>query len=288
MAATYSVVLSSPLNLNLLTIANFASLEYTRSVNAVGVMTLVLPATFDRSLIGRDSRLEIWRHLEGHKFLETKTQWLVSKAVLNVDAHIFTVQALSAIDLLRRRIVAYDSGTSQSTKSGAADSIIVEFVDENLGSAVSDSDRDWSSLVDIKAAAGTGPTANKSASRRNLLQTVQEIAQAAATDGTPVFFDMEYNPDSGKQEFWTFIGQRGIDHTQALGGVTLSLDRKNITGVIQGNDYTDEITFAYAAGQGTGSDRTVQTASDDDRIGSSPFGRKGQSRRKRGSPQTNF
>lgn len=273
MAATYSVVLSSPGNIRLKSISEFTSLEYIRSVNGIGVMNLVLPATFDRNIFKRDTRLEIWRNLAGRNLLETRTQWLVNKSTLDFNTNLLTIQARSGLSLVQRRIIAYDSGTSQSTKSGAADSIIVEYVNENLGSAVDDSDRDWSSLIDIPAAVGTGPTVNKSSSRRNLLRTIQEIAQLAANSGTPIFFDMEYNTASKKYQFVTFIGQRGVDLSQTTGGVTFSMERKNITDIVHGEDYTDEVTFAYAAGQGQGTTRAIETASDTTRIAASPFGR---------------
>jgi hypothetical protein len=228
----------------------------------------------DRTLIKRDARLEIWRSVGGTEYLETNTQWFVRRWRIDKDREIMTVQAQSALSLAARRIIAYDSGTAQATKSdAAADSMIIEFAKENMGSDVTDSDRDWSDKIDFIAAAGVGPSTHKAASRRILLGTCQDIAQDAGQLGTPVFFDMEYNTGSQKLEFKTFVNQRGLDLTAGQQQLTLSPDFGNLENSERIDDYMDEVTFAYAAGQGVGEARNVQTASDIDRINESPFGR---------------
>jgi hypothetical protein len=273
-ATTYSLWLSTPTNIRLLNITNFHSLNYTRSVNVPGAMNFTIASKLiDRILIKRDARLEIWRSIGGTEYLETNTQWFIRRWRIDKDNEIITVQAQSALSLAARRIIAYASGSSQATKNAVADSMIVEFAKENMGSDVTDSDRDWSDKIDFIAAAGVGPSVHKSASRRILLNTLQDIAQDAGQSGTPVFFDMEYNTGSEKLEFKTFVNQRGLDLTAGQQQLTLSPDFGNLENSERIDDYMDEVTFVYAAGQGVGEARNVQTASDTVRINESPFGR---------------
>ncbi len=271
--AEYSIWLSSPGNVRLAVIADFVSLAYKRMVNEAGWMTLVLPASFNRDLLKRDTRLEIWRRIEGLEYLETNTQWLVRKVTLDHDNQLLLVAAGSGLDLVRRRVIAYDAGAATSTKNAVADDMIVEFVKENLGASATDTDRDWSSKITIFTSPGNGPSVHKAASRRNLLTTIQEIAQDAASQGTPTFFDVEYNVASKLFEFKTFTQQRGVDLSVGSGLVTLSPDFGTLAEVVREDDYTEELTFVYAAGQGQGGDRNIQTASDTTRIDASPFGR---------------
>jgi hypothetical protein len=271
--ATYSVWFYDPNNTRLEVITKFVSLNYSRSVNVPGSMTLVMPsAGFNKQLLVRDARLEIWRKISNREYLETNTQWLVRKWITNDDAQTITIRAESGLELCNRRIIAYDAETSQSAKSGDADTVIVEFVNENLGAAVADSNRDWSDKITIFSASG-GPTVNRAASRKNLLKTIQEVAQDAGQAGSPIFFDMEYNTGSRKFEFRTFKSIRGVDLTLGSNTLTLSNEFGSLTNVIRDDDYTNEITFAYAAGRGTAAERKVQSASDGDRINESPFGR---------------
>lgn len=287
-ATTYSLWLSTPTNTQLLNITDFTSLNYTRSVNVAGAMNFTIASKLiDRTLIKRDTRLEIWRSVGGTEYLETNTQWLIRRWRIDKDNEIITVQAQSALSLAARRIIAYDSGTTQATKNAAADSMIVEFVKENMGSDATDSDRDWSDKIDFITAAGVGPSVHKEASRRILLNTCQDIAQDAGQLGTPVFFDMEYNAGSKKLEFKTFVNQRGLDLTAGQQQLTLSPDFGNLENSERVDDYTNEVTFVYAAGQGIAGNRNVQVASDTDRINESPFGRVEQLRDARQSSTDN-
>jgi hypothetical protein len=71
-----------------------------------------------------------------------------------------------------------------ASKSAAADDLIKAFVRENCGPSATDTTRNYSSSYwSVAADIGAAPTIAKAASRRNLLTTCQEIAQAATQAG---------------------------------------------------------------------------------------------------------
>ena len=274
MTTNYSVYLNTPDDTRLAVITRFNKLHYTRSVNQVGAMSLSLPASIiDSSFLKKDTRLEIWRSISSStEYLETKTQWFVRNIQYDYDNKLYVLTAYSGLDLVRRRYIIYDDGTAEAVKSGLADDIIVDYVGENLGSSAA-SGRAWSSYITVLSSPGNGPTIYRAASEKNLLDTIQEIAQDAATAGTFVFFDMEYDPGSKLFIFKTFTQQRGIDHSTGQNVVTLSPEFGSLSDVNWENDYSDEVTFAYTSGKGLGGDRNLQSSSDSTRISESPFGR---------------
>lgn len=187
--SAYYLKMSTPQNVVQQFIENFATLDYTRSVNAPGAMTIVMPLSkIDISLLIRDTRFEIWRSLGGDAYLETGTQWLMRRRRIDKDAQMVTIACESGLTLLSRRVVAYNAGSAQTSKNDNADNMIVEFVKENLGSSATDDDRNWATLIAIIDGSGGGPVVKKSASRRNLLTTIQDVAKQANVQGTPVFF----------------------------------------------------------------------------------------------------
>lgn len=274
MPSTYSVWWSNPTNVRLVNITRFISLEYTRGVNAVGALTMVIVSNeIDPALLVRDARLEVWRSIGESEYLDTGTQWFLRKVEYNQESGLYTLSAESAVSLLGRRIVAYDPGSSESVKSGAADTVITAFVDENLGSSATDSARDLSQYFTVLPATGNGPTVYKEASRGNLLSICQEVCNDAVEAGTPTFFDVNYNTGTKKLEFNTYTQQRGNDRTSGTGVLTLGADFGTLRDVIRTDNWEGEITYVYATGMGFASYQLVEEAGDDTRIGLSPFGR---------------
>lgn len=272
----YTFFLRNQSDVSVGVIKSWVWFSYTLSANQVGTLELTVPATdIPEELLERDSRIEIWRRAGlGPERLEGQTQWFIRRTIYNYVSQVYTIIAYSALNLIDRRVIAYNSGTSQASKTDAADSMIVEFVDENLGSAATDTDRDWSSKITIIAAAGTAPTVHKAASRRRLLRTIQEVAKQAAHKGTPVFFDMSYNLSNRLYEFRTYLNQLGVDRTTVQNiQLSFSPETSTMSDVIREDDFSRERSFVYAAGQGQGVGRQEATASDSDIINSSPFGR---------------
>jgi hypothetical protein len=113
----------------------------------------------------------------------------------------------------------------------------------------------------------------KAAAWRNLLEVCAEIAEASATAGTYLTFEV-IAPTESTLELRTYVDQRGVDRRSGTGQeVIFALERGNVENVTVDEDHTDEVTFAAAGGQGEGSARNVQTALDTTRMAESPFGR---------------
>lgn len=276
--AEYSVWLHHPTGYRMAVISDFVKLEYSRAVNQAGAIKLVLPPTFDRTLIQVDSWLAVWRRITSLEYLDTETIYFVRgiKPILRSDGQeLFEVSGVSALELLGRRVIAYEAGTSFTQKAGATDNIIKAIIRENLGSTATDSNRNLSTYLSVQADLGQGPSASKSFTRRNVLQTAQEIAQDSIQAGSAVYFDVVMSGGSSL-EFRTYRGVRGIDHTapSGLNPVILSPNFGNLTDVERAYDYTDETTFVYAGGLGSGSSREIATACAITRIGISPFNRR--------------
>lgn len=91
--------------------------------------------------------------------------------------------------------------------------------------------------------------------------------------GRRFFFDMEYRPTQKLYRFRTYLNQRGADLSTGTNKITFSPEYGNLANTVREDDYSSEATYIYAAGQGQGDERNVQTSSDTSRINSSPFGR---------------
>lgn len=273
----YSIWLSTPAGVRIKLIDLFLRLEYVRVLNNVGVLKLALPFDFPLAYLQIDGRLEVWRHLPGGvKILDTETVWLirdVSKRLAEDGRRYIEIIAYSAVELLRRRIVAYAAGSSQAGKTDPADDIMKAIVRENLGSLATDTARDLSAWLTVQADAGAGASVTKLFSRRRVLAVLQELAQASAEAGTPLFFDI-VAPSVGSLEFRTFTGQRGIDHSASEAKpVVLSPASGTLTDVVRRFDYSSEENYIYTGGQGEEAVRTIVTASDSSRIALSPLNR---------------
>ena len=119
------------------------------------------------------------------------------------------------MDILNRRIVAYKTGTAEAQKTGAADDVLKEYVDENLVNAT-DTDRNLPARLgfSIQADLGNAPNIDHGATFGNLLTVCQDIAQKSAEAGTVLRFWIE--PQIGSDGrvvpfFRTQINRQGRD-----------------------------------------------------------------------------
>jgi hypothetical protein len=299
MSTSYTIWLSTPTGVPLAVIDSFVRLEYRRIVNSAGhssspgssgalpLRLLLAAENLPLHLVGRDSRLEIWRtppnpagesQMPVSQELDTETVWLVRrvrKLLTNNGERLVELEAVPAIDLLASRIVPYPVGSTRASKSGPADDLMKEVVRENLGIAVSDSERRLSTWLDVAPNLGLAPGVSKSFARRNVLHVLRELAEASAQAGTPLYFDI-VSPARGRLEFRTYTGARGSDHTFPAGinPVVLSPETGTLAQIDRSFDYADEFSVVYAAGQGVESERLVAEAVDATRSTASPFSRR--------------
>lgn len=282
MATFTTCRIADPFGQHLIEVATYAKLDYvlTSAPGAVGVLELELPATFDTSLLRRDGRIGVWNAIAG------RAPALDNGAIYLMETFRYTrratfVRAYHATTLLDRRIIAYDAGSSYSSKSAAAaDNQIKAFATQQLGSGIVGADRDGvetqadiSAYLSIQANLGLGASVAKSAARRRLINVAQELAEASATAGTYLTFEI-IAPTESTLELRTYATQRGVDRRAGTASpVILSESRGNLENATLLIDYHDEVTFAIAGGSGEKSERLIATTMDTTRAATSPFGR---------------
>lgn len=283
-----TVRLADAFGTHLTTIGGFADadgpgLEYALSVgNPTAPLILTVPGTFDASLFRKDGRIGAWRSVAGRPpSLDGQAIWLIRRWVYGPKGSYTKVYAYHANHLTTRRIIAYNAGTTYTSKSAAAaDNQIKSFASQNLGSGIVALDRDGnetqadiSAYLAIQANLGLGQSVAKGAARRRLDRVIQDLCEASTTAGTYLACEI-VAPTESTLELRTYTQQRGVDHTVGSAQpVILSEDRGNIENVILDIDATNEVTFVVAGGSGEESARLVQTASDPFRIAESPFNR---------------
>lgn len=233
----------------------FIRLSYTLTQNTPGALTLTLPASSSAILNGitnTDTRLYLWRDSR----LEGETCWLVRSARYFTDsdgARFYEVKAVSALELLARRIVPYADGTAQATKTADADDMIKAVVRENLGSSAAAA-RQIAGLS-VQSDHSLGPTLTQSFQYTNVLRVCQDIADATkdtATASEWTYFDIVVTDwQSGALEFRTYVGSRGINHGSSSElPIVFSDGAGTLVEAEREYDHHDEITYVYGVRQG--------------------------------------
>ena len=276
MSNRYSLWVYTPTGVKLAAVDTWITLDYTRSVNNFGTLRMSLPGTFSMDNLSLDNRIAVWRSVSGApQYLDTETVWFIrdiKKTLSDRGEKLIEVTALSAAELLNRRYVAYFAGTDQASKAGPADDVMKAIVRENLGSLATNTARDWSSYLTVASDLAAGPRITKGFAWRNVLTVLQELAVASVTAGTPTFFDIVCpNSDPASLQFMTYTTQRGTDKSAT---VTLAPEMGTLTSIVREYDYSSEVTYVYAAGQGLESDRAISEGGDSTRIAASPFNRR--------------
>lgn len=273
---SYEVWVCDPFGNLLDIIDTWLYLKYDRALNNIGSLELGIDGDYPNfDFFKIDGRIIIFR--DGK--IDTETSWLIRRIVKTLDENgtlTISIGAVSANELLLRRIVAYDDGSSAANKTDqAADDMMKEVVRENFGSSASDTSRSVASYFSVEADTTQGPEVSRQFAWNPVMDVCQDISQGTISSGSAVFFDV-VAPTPTTLEFRTYRGRRGVDHSapNGINPVVLSPDRGNITSVLRSFDWTDEFTYIYAGGQGFNQFRYIATASSSDRIGQSPFGRR--------------
>lgn len=285
-SAIYTCYLADPFGVRLADASNFISLKYTRTVNDVGTMTLILPGSFSRQYIrAPDGRVEIWRRQQNtsREILVTDTTWLIKKVDYARDDNgqeTIVIEADTPLSILREpgRFINYDADSTDNTAATdiAADDIIKSVARRNIGSSDTSNSaytRDLSAYLSIAPNISLGATLSKSYPWRECLKVMQELANASTQAGVYLAFDI-VAPSPDTLEFRTYTQQRGVDRRfpGGLNPIIIGPDFGNMGGCTLSYDWRNEITYALAAGRGTGSDRVTAEAADTARIAASPFG----------------
>lgn len=287
MAILYEARVLSPDGLSFRgSISNFtddggAGLEYTLGPD--GVLLLTVPRWWDTSMFVLDARIGVWRSVSGRgAVLDGQAIYLVRDWIYRPNS--VTVRAYHATSLLDTRIVAYDAGSTYTTKAAvAADTQIKAFARENLGSSISSANRDGvetyadlTTWVTVQPDLSQGASVAMSGARDNLWTVIKRICDASTTAGT--WMSAEIVSDDGTNlQLRTYATARGVDRSSTSGApMVFSSSRRNLANPVLTIERRNEITFTVAGGTGDRDARATETSFDSVRAGESPFNRREQ------------
>lgn len=161
--------------------------------------------------------------------------------------------------LLQSETIRADVGSTEAYKSGPAETVAKEYVDEQIGpGAVAAQQRQG---LTVQVDGGTGANWAGSRANKNLYDVLREIAEFQTAD-----FMIRPTSDANDaitMQFRWYPDQFGLDRTEGNtdGNVPMifSPDLGNMTNATYRYSRLDEVNVVYVLGQGSGSLRTVVT-----------------------------
>lgn len=257
-----------------------AALDYALNVGGVGALSLTLPVSYPKGNLVLDGRIGVWRSINGRTpTLDGQAIFLIRKWRYTAEA--ITVTAYHANSLLKRRIIAYYTGTSYTLKNANfAGNQIKAFAKENLGTSISSANRigletqaDVSAYLSVQADLADGVAIAAQDAYSNLYDLIVGISNASTQAGTYMTAEV-VAPTESTLELRTFATVRGVDHRASSGQpVILSEDTGSLTNCVLEIDRSNEVTYAICAGAGPANNRLTASSSDDTRMSESPFNR---------------
>ena len=272
MAGVYQLRLKEPNGDLAAIIDDYRDMSFDKIVNELGSFVVLMngydPKT---SLFELDGQIEVYRrdvtygidwYLEWEGFIRDFT------FAFDADGdYTFTANAVSYTHLLKRRIIAYRAGVSQTIKSDYGEVVMKEFVSENCGGdalVANGRIRDGNFTgFSVEPAGVDGLAWQGQRSYVNVLEVVQEVAKASGVDFNVV------GVGDGLFEFRTYYPYLGVDRSNTGVNVTTGLNAAgnppvifnpslgNCTTIEYSKARKDEVTIAMVAGQGQGDDRVV-------------------------------
>lgn len=275
-----TVYLDTPNGVRLGVLNDYQGVEYVRSENDVGSLTIALPEKhYDRTMFYKDGLIEVWQSpAGGEPFLDTDTLWMIRRVQYKVTTSQYVLTAYDLNHLLTRRAIDYNAGNAFTEKLDNADNMGKEIINENFGAGATDTTRSIAAYLTIDVGESLAPVIRQSISRQGVLKVLQNIAAASYQLGTYLTFDVICSrpPVAGvvlQLQFRSYTKQRGVDRTFAGGNpLYLGPDFGNMVDVEIDEDFSDEYTRSILLGQGVGDLQAVQRVDDAARIGQSPFG----------------
>ena len=262
--------------------------EASRVVTGVGSLYLELPRTFDIDLLKRDRMVQVWRAPRGGRMSLFRPYFIRRWRFSNRNGRdLIEVWGFDPNYLLTARIIANYSGESDVTSfsSEYADDIMKTLVTDSQSDALSPAStagtRDWDNFS-VAGDLSDGPQLTLDRSWKSLLKmsgggALPYISGASKVAGTEVFFDVavsDVSTTSISFEFRTYTGQPGSDISSGSNRVLFDIRSGSLREPYLEYDYTDEISYVYAAGQGENDDRNVQQVSDSGRYLASAWNRR--------------
>lgn len=254
----------------------FKSFSFTRRVNTPGSYVLLLAKAADETaaafqartadLFVLDGQIEFWRRwpeqgidwrLEFEAFHRT-ADWYVTKE----GELVYQSAGRGYLDLLNRAVVNAYAGTTGSAKSGAAETVLKAYVDEQLVNPT-DTNRDRTGLT-IEADGAGGNNVELQRSYKNVLEVCQYIASIGGGD-----FDIVGTGAATFELRW-YAGQRGTDRSAS---VIFAYERGNMGSPHLTYARHDEKNAVLVGGQGEGEGRELVWRTTAGLIDDSPWNR---------------
>lgn len=283
--ASYWIEVFDPSATKVAELDDYRMLQFGHKVNDVASWSLLMNGDDERTVLFEPEGLvRIQRFIPGLLPAYTEYEGIIEDfrdEVLENGNRQFRVGGGDPNSLLKRRYILWPEGTSQTGKSDYAETVMKEYVRENLGAgALYDDGRDmdgYDSRVTVAASEAAGPLWDGSRTRKNLFSVIQEIARYTRDRTNPIDFRMDAT-DVLEWTFNTYEDQIGTDRSYTdmdtaagLNGagnapVILSRERGNVSRIAYSKKHTLEKNAVAALGSGVGSLREVITRTDDSAI----------------------
>lgn len=284
MLGTFELWLTTDTGRRLSQLSTGLGFQASKVVNGIGWFHYNPPKSFDRTLIRSDRMFQVWYTPRGATLGKLWNVYFLRKWKYK-GKQVESFGGPDINEILRRRIIAAKTGDPDMVTIGTniqADAMIFALVDSSTAdSSTITSDygtRDWSNFA-VTTSSADGPLVTQSFQVGDRLLTFEgggilpQIAKKAQVAGTEVFYwvvPYAVTKDSLTLTFRTWINQPGQDMTNK---VIFEEAANNLANTELEYDYSDEVNYIYATGQGEGADREVQQVYDTARIGQSVWGR---------------
>lgn len=287
MSARYKIHLKDQTGTLVAIIDDFTNLQISHRLNSIGTYNFQMDAEDPvTALFELDGQVEIYRsdaqygidwYLEFEGFHRNFT-----KETFENGRQTYTSYGRSYNDLLNRRHILYYSQTAYASKSGVAETVMKEFVDENAGPSATNPPRLANGVtlgLSMEADAARGENWEGSKAWQNLMTVCQQIAIVGNIDFNIV--------GTGAQTFtfMTYLGQLGTDRTNdglslitGLNGagnapVIFSLPKGNMEVPSYSEKRMNEKNAFLVLGSGIGDERDTEIRTDASAIDDSPWNR---------------
>lgn len=233
------------------------SLYLTHLENHAGTLTLQIDG---RSrlvpLFQTDCQIEVYRRVltsGGDWYLEWEGFFIGEERRIDGNGDkTFIIHGVGYLDLVYREEISYFSSTAYTDKSGAGETVIKEFVSENIGSGAVvnlGAGREYSGVrlgLSVETDQGRGENWDGERSWKNLGKVIKEIAVL-----TGVAFDI-VGTGAATFEFRVYEGQRGEDRSNV--GITAASAGLNAAGnppIVFSDKKRNMRNVVYSRNQGT-------------------------------------
>ncbi len=277
--AKYMIYTFDTNNVLLDTIHQFESLRVFHAKNKPGTCSVRLTSGADINSFQIDGRVKVYRAIPQYG-VDWYKEWdgifvgynPIEKADMGITT--MTASALSLLDILARRIIAYLPDTQYSYKVDNAETIIKQFVEENVGASASNPlrllDGNISSIL-IEDNESRGEVIEIDASFDNLLSVIAGIA-----DSNDLVIDIQESNQENKIVFIVKDKILGNDRSnfglnQTTGKNSAGYDPvvftetfDNVSNLNMNTDRSSEKTAVIATGGGVGTYVDYAVSTNDD------------------------